>query len=113
MVSTLLVSLKAVTDIWRTPKLARPGLPKPGRFHQTSARLVPDARLELDHLELRLRHAAVGTHPVTRDVGPARAGREAFLGQPLGLVVDKTAGAALKGLERLSHAHAPMPLGFP
>src|SRR6185437_10817223 len=53
------------------------------------------------HVELGLRHAAVGAVPAVGDVGPARAGREAFRRQALGLVVDEAAGPALPGLVRL------------
>ena len=75
--------------------------PEAGRFVRVRANLVPQASSDLRHVELRLGHAAIGTHPIIGYVSPARAGRNPLVRQTLGLLVDEAAGATLEGLERL------------
>src|ERR1700694_6154650 len=53
----------------------------------------------LDHLEVVLSRAALRTGPVHRHVLPARARRNALIGQPRRLVVDEAADEAHPGLE--------------
>ena len=51
-------------------------------------------RLDLDHIEVFPARPAVGAAPGQRDVVPARSGRDSFLGQSLGFVVDEAADQA-------------------
>src|ERR1041384_7005346 len=62
--------------------------------------------LDLHHLEILLARAALGAGPVHRHVFPARAGLDAFVGQPRRLVVDEAADEAHPRLELdLAFAH--------
>ena len=47
-----------------------------------------------DHLEIPFARAAIGAHPVVRNVFPLRARRNAFLGQAPGFVIDEAAQVA-------------------
>src|SRR5690606_4988062 len=53
---------------------------------------------DLDHLEVFLARMALRAGPVGRDVFPARARRDALVGQAGGLVVDEAANQAHPGL---------------
>src|SRR5688500_12237450 len=57
---------------------------------------TPDGS-ERHHLEIILGHPAIRTGPGVRDVFPARAGGDAFLGKSCGLVVDEAADDAHPG----------------
>jgi len=54
-----------------------------------------------DHFEIFFACATLGARPVHRHILPARAGRDAFVGQSGGLVIDPAADQAHPGLEFL------------
>src|SRR5262245_51879588 len=63
--------------------------------------LTAAPRSHFDHLEVFLARPALGTGPVGRDILPARARRDAFLGQPGRFVVDESAYETHVRLENL------------
>ena len=53
-----------------------------------------ESRLDLDHFEIGFAHVAIRADPVFGYIFPTRAGRDAFLGETLGFVVNEITGEA-------------------
>lgn len=83
--------------------IAKLPAPKTAIVHARSGAL--DLSSEIHHHEIFLAHIAQRAAPVRRDVGEARAGRDAFVGQAFLFVVDPSADQADPALVFDDFAH--------